>query len=55
MAAKIAVALVAVGVAAVAVWSLRGQSQLARKIIAALIGIGVAAYGLALVVANGSC
>jgi hypothetical protein len=55
MAAKIGVALVAVGIAAFAIRSMWGRPQMAGKILAALIGIGVVAYALALVVADGSC
>jgi hypothetical protein len=55
MTARVVIMLAAVGVAAYATRLLRQRPQAAAKIAAALIGIGIAAYGLALLVADGSC
>lgn len=55
MTAKLIVAAAAVVAAALAVRAVWGTDRMLQKIAAALVGIGLAAYGLALVVANGSC
>lgn len=55
MVAKLTVALVAIAVAGVATAALWNRPDRWRILLPALGAIGLVAYGLALVVANGSC
>ena len=55
MAAKLIVAVVAIGVAAYTIRSLSATPQVAQRIIAALIAIGLGAYAIAFLVSDGSC